>query len=85
MTEFNLKEQRELLFNEKMLPLNEYDKKTMLSIKGFVEMQDKEFIQVLKEEIKTKTIEKNKSRSMHFKELTSYEVDEIIDKLGGYN
>ncbi|KKM71117.1 hypothetical protein LCGC14_1433780 [marine sediment metagenome] len=47
--EFNLPEQRALLFNPKFIPLNGYDKKTLQEVKSVVEMQDKEAVRRLKE------------------------------------
>jgi len=50
--EFNLIKERRKLFNPVFLPLNGYDKKTMEEIEKIIEMQDKEFIKLFKQELR---------------------------------
>lgn len=76
-TEFDLSEERKKLFNPVFIPLNGYDKNTLEEVRKIVEMQDKEFIRLLKEEIH-EAIFNNK-----WEAINTILLNKIIDKLSG--
>ena len=77
--EFNLKKERDKIFNPIFLALNGLDKHTMREVRGFVEMQDKEFIN----RVKAFTNETCQLHRIKAEEIC-VRLLEFIDKLAGY-